>query len=437
MTLCLATDEGLTLLEDDGADSPLIAVLPGDDIALHRLALLETDPAARLIEARMRATDLSAQPIEDVHVAVGPADSEGSSWVALIDRERMASHLSHATVDGKAPAAMVPAALLLPPAESSPSLARLGDRVLLRTHDLAALVEPPLASSLTGTSLMGRFITLGEFKPGTPASLPLDLLQGDFAPRLKWWALRWVRLGALGLGLLVALLLFAPILIREARNAAAVAAYDHAVVELANQTLGKPHATAERAARALAIERRNAEGPALAAKLTSVSRAIEQTMGAELESATLQPDGKLELKLGGSAEAIRMLSAKLEGGPFDTKAHGTNVIMGDRVAGRAANPTKLANSMVRMVTARQDAALVMAARARKSRISPAQAAALFTSAGLSQTMAVGSSVEIPSARPTALFPLLADLDQGGARIEAASFTRNADNTISARLSFAS
>ena len=86
MTILLATEDGVRPLGDAGADpsGATVAVIPGDDVALHHLTLAETDTRARLAEARMRATDLSAQPIEDLHVAVGPADADGASWVAVI-----------------------------------------------------------------------------------------------------------------------------------------------------------------------------------------------------------------------------------------------------------------------------------------------------------------------------------------------------------------
>ena len=140
MKLVLETAEGVRPLADSGEeDGALVGVLPGGDIALHRLLLAETDARARHDEALMRVTDLAAQPVDELHVAVGPADEAGNSWVALIDRQRMADHLAHLKAAGTDPAHVVPAALLLSAPESGPSMARFGDRVLLRTDELAAL----------------------------------------------------------------------------------------------------------------------------------------------------------------------------------------------------------------------------------------------------------------------------------------------------------
>jgi general secretion pathway protein L len=436
MTILLATEDGVKPLGDTDADAPgaTVAVIPGDDVALHRLTLMETETRARLAEARMRATDLAAQPIEDLHVAVGPADAEGASWVALIAHDRMAGHLSHLKAAGAEPAHVVPAALLLAPADEAPSMARFGDRVLLRTADLAGLVEPSLASALTGSSQLGRFLQLGEFAPAaTPDPLPIDLLQGAYAPRHRWWSERSFRLPAILLGLLLLALLVAPFAIERARSAAAVAVSDRAVVEIAAQTLGTRPADAEAAAVALAAARRNAEGGALGARMTFATAIIEQVPGARLESARLQPDGTLLLALGGPADAINLVGQRMAGGAFVAKVSGTTVAIGDRQAARATADTPLARSMLRLVTARQDAALAGAARARGAPMKPDAVAAALVAAGLAPPGLAGTQIAVPAARATVLLPLIADLEMKGARFASASFTRNADQTISATL----
>lgn len=439
MTMLLATEDGVKPLGagDEEAPGATVAVIPGDDVALHRLTLMETDSRARLAEARMRATDLAAQPIDDLHVAVGPADAEGASWVALIAHDRMAGHLAHLKAAGAEAAHVVPAALLLDPAETAPSMARFGDRVLLRTADLAGLVEPSLASALTGTSQLGRFLQLGEFAPAaTPDPLPLDLLQGAYAPRHRWWADRRFRLGALLLGLLVGALLLAPLLIDRVRTAAAIAVNDRAVVELAAQTLGTRPADAEAGAAALAAARRSAEGGALGARLSFATAILEQVPGARLDSARLQPDGSLLLALGGPADAINLVGQRMAGGAFAARASGTGITLGDRQAARLTVDTPLARSMLRLVTARQDAALAGAARARGAPM-PAQAvAAALVGAGLAPPGQAGPRLSVPAARATVLLPLLSDLEMKGARFTTAEFTRNADQTVSATLGVA-
>jgi general secretion pathway protein L len=439
MMMLLATEDGVKPLGDGDAqaDAATLAVIPGDDVALHRLTLMETDARARLAEARMRATDLAAQPIEDLHVAVGPADADGASWVALIAHDRMAGHLAHLRAAGAEAAHVVPAALLLDPADAAPSMARFGDRVLLRTTDLAGLVEPSLASALTGTSQLGRFLQLGEFAPGAaPDPLPLDLQQGDYAPRRRWWAERRFRLAAILLAVLVGALLLAPWAVERARSAAVVAAQDRAVVELAAQTLGTRPADAEAGAAALAAARRAAEGGALGARLTFATAVIEQVPGARLDSARLQPDGSLLLALGGPADAINLVGQRMAGGAFLTSPSGTSVTIGDRQAARATVDTPSAQSTLRLVTARQDAALAGAARARGAPMKADAVAAALVAAGLAPPGQPGPRIAVPAARSTVLLPLLSDLEMKGARFTGAALTRNADQTISAMLEVA-
>ena len=161
MKLVLETADGVRALGDGEGDSDVLtAVLPGDDIALHRVQLIETGAADRLEEARMRAVDLAARPVEDLHVAVGPADMDGASWIAIIDRARMQGHLEHLQAAGITPQHVVPAALLLPPADNGPSLARLDDRLLLRTADLGGLVEPELAPAMAVATFPPRLAQL-------------------------------------------------------------------------------------------------------------------------------------------------------------------------------------------------------------------------------------------------------------------------------------
>ncbi|WP_199554807.1 type II secretion system protein GspL [Sandaracinobacteroides hominis] len=430
MTMLIATEEGVETLVQGADDAPLIAVIPGDDVALHRLHLIETDPTPRLEEARMRATDLAARPLDELHIAVGPTDAEGASWIAIMDRERMAGHLAHFDAAGVKPAHLLPAALLLEPEPDGPALARFHDRVLIKTGEVAGLIEPALASPLAGVSQLGRMARMSAFGPDAiPDPLPLDMLQGLFAPRRKWWKERRFRLWAALLTALALLLLIAPALVDRARTAATVAAHDRAVVELAAATLGSRPTDAEAGAAALAQARRAAEGGALAARLTAVAQAVEQTPGARLDSARLA-GGELQLVLGGSADAINAVGPKLAAGAFTAKADGTSLTLGDRRAGIATTDTPLSRSMLRLVSARSDAALVAAAKARGGRMQPQAVAAAFIAAGLSQPGSSGP-IQVAAARSTVLLPLLADLEMKGANFTAASLSRNADETLSA------
>lgn len=434
MTLLIETADGVRTLVPGEEGTPAVALIPGDDVSLHRLLLAGTGPAERLSEARMRATDLAAQPIEELHVAVGPPDPEGASWVALIDRQRMAAHLAHLEAAGVRPRHLLPAALLLPGEAGAPAMARLGDQLLLRTDTVAGLVERDLASALTGTDFAEGLQHLEEFTPvGAPAPLPLDLLQGAFAPRRRWWTERRFQLAAGLLTLLLVALLLAPSLTERVREARAIAAYDRETIALAEESLGTRPADAAAAATALADARRRAEAGALGARLSFAARAVEAVPGARLDTVRLQPDGTLLVTLGGPADAINAVGPGMAAGPFMTRADRTRLVIGDRQAGRAASDSALSAAMLRLVQARQDAALARAARTRPP-MQPANAAAALAAAGLADPAATAEgALAIPSARATVLLPLIADLEQRGARFTGAEIRRNADATLAVRL----
>lgn len=443
MTMVLATADGLRPLgEAPGADedAPAIAVLPGDDIALYRLMLLETAPKRRLEEARMRATDLAAQPIDDLHVAVGPADADGGSWIAVIDRARMAAHLALLKASGAEPAHVVPAALLLADPAGGASFAQLEERVLLRTPDLAGLVEPELAADLLGPAWPGRARALADFAPAAPEVLPLDLLQGEFSPRLRWWRLRSFQIPAALLTLLLLLLLAAPTLIERARAAATIAAYDEAIMQLAETIFSTRPADAAAGAAALAQARREAEGGAAAARLSYAAGRLEPVPGARLDRAASEGQG-LKLILGGPADAVNQAAEALLAGPFEARRNGTELTLGERRAGLAANRSALSAAMLRFMSARADAALVTARRARPAKPpTPAELGTAFAAVGLADVAIspapAGTAITVPAARATVLLPLLADLELRGARFAAVSLSRNQDETVAASLTVA-
>lgn len=441
MKLQMLTESGLAPIGPDSDEGPAVAVVPGDGVALHRVQLAETDPAARLAEARMRAVDLAAQPEADLHVAVGPADAQGFSWIGLIDRAAMAELAARLAEATPPPAHLVPAALLLPSPTAGPAMARLDDRVLVNTGELAGFVEPELTKFLTGSALPPRPESLAAFVPALPPGpdpVPLDLLQGPFAPRRAWWRERRFRLAALLLALLAGLLALAPLLVERGRAMAAIAGYDAAVVELARTALGSAPAEAEAAARALAEARRAAEGAAVGARLSHAAARIEAVPGARLERVTLQPDGGLSLTIGGPAESVTQAQQAILAGAFAGRAEGATLTLGDRRAPAVpADATQLDRAMARFIGARTDAALLAAARARPAPPDGAELQAAFAAVGLGDvTVSAGTRgprVGVPAARSTVLLPLVADLELRGADIVQLAIAGNADQTLNATL----
>ena len=433
MNWLLETPDGIEPLGAGREGEPVIAVIPGDDVALHRLLLVETSAARRLEEARMRAVDLAAGPAEELHVAVGEAEADGGSWIALIDRAAMASHVDAFTAAGAAPRHMVPAALLLP----ADGGARLGELMLIRTAEIAGAVEPGLAAHLAPDAhrSAGSF----RFLPEADTPVPLDLMQGAFAPRRRWWKERRFRIASAALSLLALVLALAPFAIGRARSAAAIAGFDRATVEIAQQALG-PAAPAEAgpASAALAAARNRAEGAAVGARLSMLAREVEMLPGARLGGIGLKGDA-MRVELGGPAEAINGIAPRIAAGPFTAERQGTEMLLGERRAGVLKSGSPYSEAMLRFVAARADAAIVAAHRARPKAPSPAALAerirAMLAANGLSDATVAetggGVAVNIPAARAPVLLPLLADIETAGAHFTALDLRPQDDKTLGA------
>ena len=410
-----------------------VAVIAGADVVLHRLLLGETSVARRIGEARMRAVDLAAQPPEDLHVAVGPADADGASWVAITDRQRMAAHLAALTAAGHAPRHMVPAPLLLPDGGS----ATLGGLLLFRSGDNAGAVEPALAARLVPEAQQTALPF--HLTPPVDTPLPVDLMQGEFSFRPRWWRDRGFRSKAALLVALALLLALAPALIGHRRTAEAIAGFDTGTVQVAHQVLGEnAPADAAAAAAALTTARQQAEGAAIGARFTLLAREIERLPQAHLAAATFS-DGQLHITLAGPADAINSLAPRLAAGPFTVERNGIDLRLGDRRTLMAQGGTPVVLARQRLVGAGADAAIVAALRKRPALSGPGQLAghtrALLAAAGLGAAMvsetASGVAVTLPAVRSQTLLPLLADLEAAGARFTSLSVQPHDDNSLSA------
>lgn len=433
MKLLLASANGVELLAGDDADTVSVGVITGDDVALHHLRLMETIPKKRLAEARMRATDLSAQPLNALHLALSEPDAEGCSWLALIDRTRMAGHLAHFSQHGGEPDHLVPAALLLPrPEEAQPNSANLSGLVLLRGADFAAALEPSLAEALDPHADAALRAARAPFAADTSLPLPLDLRQGSFALRPRWWKQRSFQIAAFLLLILAAALAAAPLLVENIRSAAGVRTADRATLMFAAQALEKPAASAEAAAASLAAARRAAEGLAVGPRLAFLASTIEAVPGARLDSLRLAPDGKLIVSLGGPAAPLTTAGNRLTAGPFESRLNGRTLQLGERRVARASSDAALPGAIARAINAQSDGFLIKALPRPAKPIDAPTIAAAFLAAGLEPSPAG----RIEAARSTVLLPLLAELETKGARFSRLTITRNEDQTLAADIGFA-
>lgn len=203
--------EGLPALVDPETRKalPLVAVVPGEAVTLHWLEVpAGLAPAQAIAAARLMASEMSAQPVVDMHVAVGrEADGETVRAVALVPAITMAGWLGRLQAQGLDPDLVLPEPLLLPrPLEGFVRYDR-GKLPILRGPNDAFAVEPELADLILAGAPV-QSIDPATFQSGIPGAIahpPVNLRQGPFAKRRRW-QIQWKlirRLALLGLAILM------------------------------------------------------------------------------------------------------------------------------------------------------------------------------------------------------------------------------------------
>ena len=71
------------------AHERMVAVVPGEAVVLHWVAMPALAPAQAAAAARMMAADVSAVPVEQLHVALGTPEADGQRLLAMVDAEAM------------------------------------------------------------------------------------------------------------------------------------------------------------------------------------------------------------------------------------------------------------------------------------------------------------------------------------------------------------
>jgi general secretion pathway protein L len=173
-----------------GAEDRVVAVAPGDSVALHWLELSSgLAPAQAAAAARLLVGEQMAQPISDLHVAVGrETESELGRSVALVPAATMASWLGELAAIGVDPDAIVPEPLLLPVPEEGIVRFDRSEYSLFRAPGEAFALEPDTAELIVA----GRPVVEIDADVFAAALAPaaedplLDLRQGAFARRRQW-----------------------------------------------------------------------------------------------------------------------------------------------------------------------------------------------------------------------------------------------------------
>jgi general secretion pathway protein L len=289
----------------------IIAVVPGDAVSLHWLEVpAGLAPAQAAAAARLMAADVSAQPVSDMHVAVGPeADGEAARAVALVPAITMAGWIGRLQAQGLDPDVVLPEPLLLPRPDEGFIRHDRGPLPLFRGRSDAFSIEPELAELVLADA---DILTLDsdQFEAGIGEAVahpPVNLRQGAFAKRRRW-KLEWKlirRLASLALGILLVTLAIQVVSILRYTYAA-----DALEVE-ANRVAARalPRVTVTNAPTQL--ERRLTElgggGAGYSDIAASVFAAVRDTPNVELTGLIFDPTGSLRATV--QADSPSTLSA--------------------------------------------------------------------------------------------------------------------------------
>jgi general secretion pathway protein L len=310
-----------------GAGSPpvrlgeaAVAVVPGEQVTLHWLDIPAGLAAAQAAAAaRMLAAEASAEPVSDVHVAVGRETEGALRCIALVQRAAMAGWIETVRGAGFEAEKIVPESVLLPEPEEGYLRFARGPVSLYRGREAAFAMEPELAGLIVGDAPVAD-ISPQQFEGGLAeaAARPLvDLRQGPFA-RKREWRLQKGRLRRLAVA--ASALVLATLAVEVAQVMRLTLAADAAEEEtrrIAGATLKSGAGTNP----AAALERRLAElrggGVGFGAIAAAVFAAVRASPNVELSALSFAPDGSLGLTAqGDNAATLADLARRIEASGF-------------------------------------------------------------------------------------------------------------------------
>ncbi len=315
----------------------IVAVVPGDAVSIHWLELpAGLAPAQAIAAARLMAVDVSAQPVSEMHVAVGSEqEGEAARAVALVPAVTMAGWISRLQAHGLDPDIMLPEPLLLPRPQEG--FVRYDGEATssFRGRNDAFSAEPELAEIVLPC---GNFATLTteQFEAGIAAAIadaPVNLRQGVFAKRrrlkLEWKLIRRLVMLALGI-FLVTLAIQVVHILRYTYSADALEAEANRVAALALPNASVTNAPAQ-------LERRVAELGGNSATYggiaSAVFAAVRDTPNVQLTGMNFDPSGSLRLMVQADGPAsVSAFRARVEASGF-TVASGTLRSAGGRPVG--------------------------------------------------------------------------------------------------------
>jgi general secretion pathway protein L len=317
-------DRGSVSAEAGGTAGARVSLaVPGEQVSIHWLDL---DPALTAPQAaaaaRLMLSELSAQPLAEMHVAAGGVE-EGRRCVALVPNAAMESWLASAQAEGLDPTAIIPEPLLLPLPEEGYLRLNGAARPIYRGRASAFSVEDELAELLIGDSpvaFVERAAFEAELRPQLEAPL-LNLRQGAFARRRRF---RIDPARARRIALMTATLIFLTILIQVAaamRYTLAADRADEEARQIARSVLGPSAAGAgpDRIRQQLAAL--GGGGAGFGTLAPALFAAVRATPNAELAGLTFdQGDGLSATVRADSPDSIGQVVQRIEAGGFRVDA---------------------------------------------------------------------------------------------------------------------
>lgn len=358
-----AGDEGPWLRLDDGrvvdrgegfASIPLpdadpevaetvVGIVPGPDVAIHWVDLPDLAEAQAAAAARLMASEVSAERLDNLHVALSARrDGEDERIMGVVGADRMAAWIAEGQAAGFDPDALVPETLLLEPPSEGLVTTESGPLLLARGRRQAFAVEPELLP-LLGDGARLTPITADEVEArlgAVLASWPLDLRVGAFKKRRRW-RIDWPLVRRLALlaaaCFLVNALIQLTLIARYNEDADRAEARTAAVARTAlprNTRIRDPQAQlAER------LSTLRGGGIGLTATLGGLFEALRTAPNVEVQALQFDPSGTLRVTLSavsggdlgliGTALAARGLVAE----PGDIRAAGGRQIVEYRITG--------------------------------------------------------------------------------------------------------
>lgn len=310
---------------------PTAAIVPGEDVALHWLELpAGLAPAQASAAARLLAADLSAQPLEELHVAAGP-DRYGTRCVAIAPAIRMESWIATCRALGRDPDLVLPEPLLLLPRDDAMVRFDKAPLPLFRGRSDAFSIEPALAeAAIAGAPLVT--IDQAAFEADLAdaiAAAPVNLRQGLFAKARQW---RFDRRVARRLVLLTATLL----LVTAAIQAALILRYTFAAdrleteaAALAQRALPPGSATVDPVRQ---LDRRLLElqgaGTGFGVLATGLFDAVKATPNAQLGALLFEGNALRATVIADTPDSLTALRSRLEGQGFAVENGAASIVDG-------------------------------------------------------------------------------------------------------------